>query len=110
MISRTSGGAPATGGDSFHAVLSVSGRYAAFASEATNLPGDDAWDDVYLHDRRTGRTRLMSKTSAGGPTTGGDSRSPALDSRGRHLAFTSEATNLAGGGAVQAVFVRGPLR
>jgi Tol biopolymer transport system component len=110
LVSKTSAGAPAAGGDSFNAFLSSSGRYVAFTSEATNLPGDDDWQDVYLHDRKTGKTKLMSKTTAGDPATGGASGRAVLARRARHIAFPSAATNLPGGGEFMGVFVRGPLR
>ncbi len=110
LVSKTSGGAPTTGGGSATAALSASGRYVAFRSEATNLPGDDTVWDAYVHDRKTGKTKLVSKTSGGAAATGGDSLSPAISASGAFVAFHSLATNLPGDDSVQDVYLSGPLR
>lgn len=74
--------------------LSASGRLVAFSSTATNLPaGDGSNSQVYVHDRDTGKTRLVSMTSAG-EAGDDDSRSPSLSSDGRYVAFKSSAGNL----------------
>ncbi|HEY4410488.1 MAG TPA: hypothetical protein VGO87_11440 [Acidimicrobiia bacterium] len=85
-------------GDSVSPSISADGRFVAFASEATGLvPGDhNRAEDVFVHDRRTGKTTLVSLTSEGRPGNG-DSYSPALAAGGRFVAFASEATNLARG-------------
>ncbi|HWC32686.1 MAG TPA: hypothetical protein VG709_06105, partial [Actinomycetota bacterium] len=87
LVSRTSGGDPANGGSGAPSI-SASGRFVAFASDARNLPGDDLFTEIYLHDRRTGRTRLVSKTSAGDPMFG-DSLNSSLSASGRFVAFES---------------------
>ena len=46
LVSRTSGGDPAMGGNSFDSSVSASGRFVAFESIATNLPGSLAPDFV----------------------------------------------------------------
>ena len=94
LVSKTSSGAPATGGD---VAISASGRYLAFASSGDNLPGDDTVVNVYVHDRKTQKTRLVSKTSAGAPATGGNSELPAISGSGRRVAFQSDAANLPAG-------------
>lgn len=100
------------GSDSFsHSVaISADGRHVAFKSRATNLvPGDgNERDDVFVHDLDTGITRLAS---IGVDGSGADSYSdnPALSADGRHVVFTSAATNLVEGGDgidVVDVFVR----
>lgn len=89
------------GADSFSnsAAISADGRHVAFKSRATNLvPGDgNERDDVFVHDLDTGTTHLASVGFDGG---GADSYSdnPALSADGRHVAFTSAATNLVEGG------------
>jgi Tol biopolymer transport system component len=110
LISKTSAGAPATGDDSFHAFISASGRFVAFVSSADNLPGDDDWRNGYVHDLKTGKTRLVSRTSAGDPATGGHSDRGVLTPTGNYIAFPSEATNLPGDDAVNDIYVRGRLR
>src|SRR5438094_377963 len=75
--------------------LSADGRFLAFASVATNLvPGDaHGFQDVFVHDRMTGHTELVSVASDG---TQGNGRSffPALSADGRFVAFVSSATDL----------------
>jgi hypothetical protein len=53
------------------ASLSPDGRFVAFSSHATNLvPGDlNGFDDVFLHDRWTGRTEIVSAKADGSPTS-----------------------------------------
>jgi Tol biopolymer transport system component len=111
LISKTSGGDPAIGGDSFNAFLSASGRFVAFVSSATNLPGSISPNrQAYVRDHKTGKTKLVSRTSAGDPATGGDTDRPVISSFADFVAFPSEATNLPGDTTVQNIYVRGPLR
>jgi Tol biopolymer transport system component len=84
--------------------LSADGRWVAFISSAGNLTADDgdALIDVFVRDRRTGTTTLVSKSSAGvkGNADSGywfnNGAVPALSASGRYVAFISGATNLAG--------------
>lgn len=102
-------GAVAADESSYHAVLSGSGRYVAFTSDATNLvPGDDnGRPDAYLHDLQTGLTVLVSATgdgSAGNQASSAD----AVSADGRYVLFTSLADDLVAGdgNGVHDVFVR----
>jgi Tol biopolymer transport system component len=106
LASKTSGGEAATGGGSSQVAISGSGRYVAFASSATNLPGAAAGDDqIYVHDRTTGNTRLASKTSGGDPADG-DSQDPSMSAGGRSVAFESRnSTNLPGQGSGSQTYV-----
>lgn len=84
------------GTDSDQPSISADGRWIAFRSYATNLltttDSNDA-PDVFLHDRTTGATKLISVGTFG--TTGlGESGSPALSADGRYVAFWSRAANL----------------
>jgi WD40-like Beta Propeller Repeat len=97
LLSRLSGGDPASGGSSTDPSIAGNGRLVAFESYATNLPGDISPDDqVYLRDRKSGKTKLVSKTTGGTPADG-DSEDPAVSPNGRIVGFESEATNLPGG-------------
>lgn len=111
-ISRHSDGT-AGNGSSSSARTSADGRFVAFRSNATNLVGNDANGkaDVFIHDRATGRTRLVSRAWDGQPSDG-HSWTSAIDPYGRFVVFESEATNLVDGDAndVFDIFVRGPLR
>jgi len=106
-VSLHTSGAQPNGMCSFPSI-SDDGRMVAFQSVATNLfPGDAnaAWD-VFVHDRASGETRLVSRSSAGEPGDG-PSQSAVLSADGSFVAFQSHATNLAPdpNGAVRDVFV-----
>ena len=68
------------------------GRYVAFSSDATNLAAGDAngRTDVFLHDRQTGQTVLVSVDGDGAqlPNGGID---PAISADGRYVAFQSSS-------------------
>ncbi len=97
LVSRSNNGGPADGGDSFDATISDNGRFVAFESNATNLPGSITPDaQVYVRDRKKGETKLISKLSGGDPATGGFSTDPSISGNGRWVAFESDATNLPG--------------
>ena len=108
-VSVSTGGGQANDG-SFDPALSADGRFVAFYSRASNLvPGDtNGFDDVFVRDRRQGRTERVS-VGPGGVQGDADSYGlPAISADGRFVAFVSGATNLVPGdtnGFVQ-VFVR----
>ncbi|MBI4769591.1 MAG: hypothetical protein HY784_04045 [Chloroflexi bacterium] len=79
-------------------VISASGRYVAFRSEASNLvPGDtNRWSDIFVHDRETGETTRVSIASDGAQGDGPCGR-PAITAIGIYVAFASAATNLVSG-------------
>ena len=56
----------------------------------------DGGEDVFLHDRQTGQTTLVSVSSAGVKGNDG-SWAPSISADGRFIAFQSEATNLVPG-------------
>jgi PKD repeat protein len=90
-----------TGGDeansnSYEPAISADGRYVAFYSSADNLvPGDanGTYADIFVHDRQTGTTTLVSRHSDG--TQGNyDSYDPSISADGQFVAFHSYADNL----------------
>src|SRR5256712_380330 len=96
-------------GDSFDPAISADGRFVAFDSVASNLVAGDtnAASDVFVRDRKTGKTRRVSVASHG--TQGnGASFGPSISADGRFVAFTSAASNLVAGDSNEAydVFVR----
>jgi Tol biopolymer transport system component len=97
LVSKTSAGVTGDG-DSFDPLLSDNGRFVGFGSAAENLPGGGTifWH-AYLHDRKTGKTTLVSRTSSGDPASNGDSLNPYPSNNGRFVVFESEADNLPGG-------------
>jgi Tol biopolymer transport system component len=84
--------------ESYAAFISADGRYVVFESEATNLVAGDTNNhrDIFVRDRQTGTTWLVSKSSAG---VQGDANSydPSISSDGRYVVFHSYATNLVAG-------------
>ena len=78
--------------------ISGDGRYVTFASGSEDIvPDANGWySDVFLHDRLTGATRIVSSSADG--TQGDRSASKGVvTADGRHVAFTSSATNLVPG-------------
>lgn len=98
-VSVRSGGAQATGADTFSVALSADGRYAAFDSEAGVVTPDGNGDrDVFVHDRVTGDTVRVSVATGGAEADGPfGSRGPSISRDGRHVVFESDATNLVPG-------------
>ncbi|WP_104108360.1 PD40 domain-containing protein [Nocardioides sp. 616] len=95
-VSVATGGAQANE-SSWKPAISSDGRFVTFESWASNLvPGDTYDQDVFVHDRSTGVTRLASVGSAG-PGPGGSSYNPSVSADGRRVAFHSAATNLVSG-------------
>ena len=96
-VSLGPGGVQGNAG-SYSPALSAGGRFVAFQSWASNLvPGDtNGRTDVFVHNRRTGRTERVSVGPNGAQGNAG-SASPALSADGRFVAFGSDATNLVPG-------------
>ncbi len=90
-----SGTGGAGGGYPTDSVISVDGRYVAFASHAPDLVADDgdANPDVFRRDLVTNTTRRVSVNTGGGDSDGW-SWSPSVSADGRYVAFDSSATDL----------------
>ena len=83
--------------DSRDPVLSGDGRYVAFESKATTLGSVSAASDVFVHDRQTGATSLVSVASDGVEVIGeGNSFSAAISADGRYVAFVSDSSFVLG--------------
>lgn len=82
---------------SSRASISANGRYIAFYSDAENLVAGDnnGVRDVFIRDRSTSTTIRVSVSSSGAQANGKSDR-PSISADGRYVAFTSNATNLAG--------------
>ncbi|NJN95284.1 MAG: hypothetical protein HC875_14840 [Anaerolineales bacterium] len=108
LISVTSSG---TSGNDFSYAPSIStdGRYVTFASDASNLVSGDTngMEDVFIRDRQTNQTSLVSIASNNTQGTG-NSFAPAISSDGCCIAFESYASNLVSGdtNGVEDIFVR----
>jgi len=85
-------------GFSYSPSLSADGRYAAFASSASNLAPDDTngFADAFVHDRVTAQTTRVSLATDGAQGNG-DSYGHPISADGRYVAFDSLASNLVSG-------------
>ncbi|MFZ5880106.1 MAG: S-layer homology domain-containing protein [Chloroflexota bacterium] len=68
--------------------LSANGRYVVFSSAANNLMDADnnGYPQVFLHDRQTGQTTLVSSYEDYGPLVGW-AEAPVVSTDGRYAAF-----------------------
>jgi Tol biopolymer transport system component len=85
-------------GDSSLPAVSGDGRFVAFRSGTPNLvsmPTESKswWSQVYVRDRRLGKTELISVDIYGGFASG-DCSAPAISHDGRFVAFASESDDL----------------
>lgn len=88
-VSVASDGTPADA-ESHEPRLSADGRFVVFASSASNLAPNVPLGvrQIYLHDRQTGRTELISVSTAGTPSQGGYVSTPIVSDDGQIVAFT----------------------
>ncbi len=84
--------------DSFVPSISGDGRYVVFESTASNLSPDDSNTrrDIFLHDRQTGETKLISRGLNGEPSNGA-SGNGRISADGQVITFESHASNLVAG-------------
>jgi len=102
-ISVATDGSEANGDSTFPAI-SEDGRFVAFQSTATNLIANDNndRDDIYVHDRDTGNTKLISQNLAG-QVAAEESDTIGISATGRYISFVSRANNLVDSGSGDAV-------
>ena len=81
-----------------YSAISVNGRFVTYCGEATNaVKGDtNGHQDVFVHDRLTGKTTLASVSSSGRQGNA-DSDYSNVSSDGRWVVFASLASNLVKG-------------
>ncbi len=106
LVSKTQGGEPANG-DVYSSAISANGRFVVFYGPGNGLPGANGTDDqVWIRDRKNGKTRLVSKANDGDPGDG-SSGYPSVSATGRRVVFSSSSSNLPGGDGVhQFTYVR----
>lgn len=108
IVSLTSTGGPVLGMQ-WSAAMSADGRRVAFAATAANVvPGDtNAQPDAFVRDRWLGTVSRQSVATAG-TQANNETRIVTISGEGRHIAFSSSATNLVAGdtNGVLDVFVR----
>jgi len=110
LVSRAAGSATTSGnGQAFLPRISADGRFVIYLSESTNAvagqadpnnqsPGAPYDADLFLFDRVTGTTALVSH-AAGSPATTANQESreqAAISADGRWIVFSSFATDVAG--------------
>jgi Tol biopolymer transport system component len=99
LISRTVATPPRAAGGRYPQ-MSRDGRMISFVSDGNDLvpgqTGGDRTGDLFLHDRQSGATTLVSH-AAGSAVTAVGAFGMALSGGGRWLAFTSEATDVVAG-------------
>jgi len=90
--------AGAEGNDnSFQPSMSSDGRYVAFQSNSDNLvDGANTKGNIFVHDRLTAQTMLVSVSSSGEQGNYGSIHA-SISSDGQHVAFLSFAENLVDG-------------
>lgn len=104
LISRAQDGTPANR-LSLEPSISGDGRYVAFRSHAGNLVAGTTINrsHIYLLDRETNEVKLVSRAHDGGEASGppgssstnsGDSGEPSITPDGRHIVYSSHATNI----------------
>jgi len=81
--------------NSYYPSINADGQIVAFYSGASNLVMDDTneYEDVFIHDRLTGETTLVSKSSEG-EQGNYHSNLPSISADGNMVAFESSASNL----------------
>lgn len=97
----------AVAGRSFMPAIASAGRYVVYLSEVSNLVEDDLNDqlDVFVFDRLTGITRLVSVGPVDANPVDGRVR-PAISYNGRYILFAREADRVAIGGEPSKLYIR----
>lgn len=75
--------------------ISGNGRYVVYESDATNLVSgvSPSTRQIYLFDRDSNTTTLVSRSSSGTPGDG-TSREPAINYRGTYIAYLTTSNNI----------------
>ncbi len=98
LISQNFSGTGAGDGASDSPVISPDGRFVAYRSAADNLvPGDsNGVPDVFIYDRASGATTLLTASQFGNRSSDNRSLLPLFSGDGQTLVFQSAASDLAG--------------
>jgi TolB protein len=106
LVSTKLNGDPADG-DVHSSAISAKGRFVVFYGYGNGLPGANGVDQqVWIHDRHTGKTRLVARANNGDPGNG-FSGYPSVSASGRYVIFQSSTDNLpAGDGTNTYTYIR----
>jgi hypothetical protein len=97
LVSVNSTGTAPGNNSSVNPVISADGRFVAFESSATTLvtaTDNNGVTDVFVRDRQSNTTKLVSLNSASNAAGNNQSQLPAISADGRFIAFLSFATDL----------------
>jgi Tol biopolymer transport system component len=98
------------GGTSSDPSISSDGRLVAYVSLSSNLVASVSGQQIYVHDRQTDQTTLISKDNTVTPVPGnGGSATPAISADGQFVAFASLSTNLGAAGGNQQIYIHDRL-
>ena len=94
LISKQPNGQPANN-YSYDATITPDGRYVVYHSLATNISADDgnAFEDIFVWDRVTGKSRLVTR-DVNGAETDGHSLRASISADAKYVTFYSFATDL----------------
>ena len=110
LVSKSSSGVTSNGLVNSSPAISGDGQFIAFVSNGTNVVTGVTGQQIYLHDRVSGTTSLISKDNSVTPVPGdGTSVTPVLSADGRYVAFASLATNLGAAGGNQQIYIHDRL-
>lgn len=87
-------------------MMSADGRYVSFEANDDNFPGADGTIDAYVHDRRSGKTSLITQSTGGDPVDTNTSPTPSLSGNGRFVVFNSDSDVLPGDDSTRDAFIR----
>jgi Tol biopolymer transport system component len=98
LVSHNLSGTGAGDGASDSPVFSPDGRFVAYRSAADNLaPGDsNGVSDVFIYDRTSGATTLLTASQFGNRSADNRSANPFFSGDGQTLVFQSAASDLVG--------------
>ena len=108
LVSRKSSGKAANDGSGDDPAISGNGRFIAFSTDATNLPGGDG--GIMIRDLEQGKTTLASRDSQGDPITGSSLGRATLSADGSVVAFEVNDDDLPGADGTLDVYVRDRAR
>ena len=96
LISKVNGGTTSGDRASINPIISGNGQYVVFTSLATNLVDGDgnAKQDVFVWERSTKTTTLVSHANGSKNSSDGTSENAAISNDGQFITFTSDGTNL----------------
>jgi len=97
LASHSLSGTAAVGGSSDWPDISADGRFVSYRSAATNIVANDTngVPDIFLHDRQTGVSTLLSQRRSAKVSADGRSLAPVFSGNGRVLLFQSWGSDLA---------------